>query len=129
MVLTLSHVPVVDAGPVGHPERVHQRSYYTPRYHPGRECKCCHVSCLDIHSYTFGRPPVHSLAQMVFYSIRTIPRGSQVVGLQHFKPCSGFTHTNLDLRILMWISCIPIKCLHTNEVPSSILMKCLAPYL
>ena len=37
-----------------------------------------------------------------------------VVDVQHFNPRSGFTHTNFDLRILMWIF--------------SILMKCLPPY-
>lgn len=61
MVLTLSHVPVVDAGLVEHLERVHQKFYYTPRYHPSRECICCHVSRLDIHSYIFEKPPVSKL--------------------------------------------------------------------
>ena len=37
MVLTLSHVPVVDAGLVEHLERVHQKFYYSQRYHKRRD--------------------------------------------------------------------------------------------
>ena len=60
------------------------------------------------------KPPRHSFVHLrkaagafispngiLFHSYN--PQGSQVVELQHFKPCSGFTHTNVDF-------------LHTNKV-------------